>query len=453
MLPIPRELRNLSPSTRSFLVCACVLFNLFAVLRALPVNSRLPENRAAEHGNYARNVYRVFKLANRQASRPFWDVKNHAIFFDRNPGLFMFASELFVRAGATTPLPNQLFAIGLWNLGLWLLFLWLRRLFRSELTASVGLAFVLSTPFVLYYSSSIHHEPWCFCFFNLTLYCYLRYLQEGQERRWLIATCVAYFIVCQSYWFYYMSTGILLLALQVRERKFGLRDTVILGLVPVLATLTTFLQVVYALDGFDNALFRMKDIAAARTLDMRIENSRWYPERKFVGPDDLRRYPVTVIRRLELLSGYSIAAFGSMCFASIVLAGRAAWRRQGWMLLVLFAGVSWHLVMIQHTVIHGFAGMYGWFAWVLIVAMFANEVQRVLQPQRVRVVVIAFGLPLAVYVLQRDYVTRLSRYIENARAGEVVAATPASSSEKRPERVKGRRSTSSDTLSEDDMKE
>jgi len=449
MLPIPRELRNLSRSTRCFLVCACVLFNLFAVLRALPVNSRLPENREPDHGNYARNVYRVFKLANRQASRPFLDVKNHAIFFDRNPGMFMFAAELFVRAGATTPLPNQLFAIGLWNVGLWLLFLWLRRLFRSELTASVGLAFALSTPFILYYSSSIHHEPWCFCFFNLTLYCYLRYLQDGHERGWLIATCIAYFIVCQSYWHYYMSTGILLLALQVRERKLSLRDTVILGLVPVLATLTTFLQVVYALDGFDNALFRMKDIAAARTLDMRIENSRWFPERKFVGAEDLRLYPVTVVRRLELLSGYSIATFVSMWFASIVLAGRAAWQRQRWMLLVLFAGVSWHLVMIQHTVIHRFAGMYGWFAWVLVVAVFVNELQRVVRPQHVPVVVVALGLPLAAYVLQRDYVTRLSGYIENARAGEVVAAKP----ETKRERAKARRQSTSDTLSEDDMKE
>jgi hypothetical protein len=43
----------------------------------------------------------------------------------------------------------------------------------------------------------------------------------------------------------------------------------------------------------------------------------------------------------------------------------------------------------------------------------------------------------------------LSRYIENARAGEVVAVKP----DTRHERTKGRSKSSSDTLSEDDMKE
>lgn len=178
-----QELRRLSLKTRAYLIAVFVLFNVFAVVRALPVNSQLSENREADRGTYNRNVYRVFRLANDQAARPFFEVRNHAIFFDRNPGLFMFVAELFVRAGATTPFPNQLLAILLWNCGLLLLFLWLLRLFDNEPAAAAGLGLVVVTPFVLFYSSSIHHEPWCFCFFNLTFYCFVRYLREGKPRR------------------------------------------------------------------------------------------------------------------------------------------------------------------------------------------------------------------------------------------------------------------------------
>jgi Dolichyl-phosphate-mannose-protein mannosyltransferase len=443
-----QELRRLSLKTRAYLIAVFVLFNVFAVVRALPVNSQLSENREADRGTYNRNVYRVFRLANGQAALPFLEVKNHAIFFDRNPGLFMFVAELFVRGGATTPLPNQLLAILLWNIGLLLLFLWLLKLFDSEPAAAAGLGLLVTTPFVLFYSSSIHHEPWCFCFFNLTFYCFVRYLKEGKPRRLLIATCISYFMLCQNYWFYHMSAGILLVALQLREREFSWRDTLWLAAVPLLASVTTFLQVAYALGGIDAALFRMKDIAAARTLDMRIENSQWFPEKKFVKAYHWRRYPTTVVERIERISGYSVATFCALLFASVVLAGREAWRRLSWMLLALFAGLSWHMAMIQHTVIHRFAGMYGWFLWALIAAVFIDELWRVLVPRHAARVLAALSIPLAFFVLQREYVPFLRAYVTNARAGSVVIEPG-----KRALEQAKKRTDAANKLSADDMKE
>lgn len=440
------ELRKLTLTARAFLVVVFLGFNVFAVVRALPVNSQLSENREADRGTYNRNVYRVFRLAKSQAEPPFFEVKNHAIFFDRNPGLFMFVAELFVRAGAETPLPNQLLAIGLWNVGLVLLFLWLLRLFDSELAAAVGLGLVVTTPFALFYSSSIHHEPWCFCFFNLTFYCYVRYLKEGKPRRLLIATCLAYFMLCQNYWFYHMSAGLLFVALQLRERDFSWRDTAVLALVPLVATLTTFAQVVYALGGVDEALFRMKDIAAARTLDMRIENSEWYPKRKFVKAYHWNRYPVTITERIEKVSGISVSTFCALMFASAVLAGREAWRRLNWMLVAILAGMCWHIVMVQHTVIHRFAGMYGWFLWALIAAVFVCELRRALRPERTALAVAALAIPLAYFTLQREYVPFLSAYVQNARAGSVVV-------EPGKKLAKLKAESRASALSADDMKE
>lgn len=416
-----RELRGASRKARAFLIVVGVLFNLFAVVRALPVNSGLEENRDADRGTYNRNVYRIWGLATAQASRPFSEVRDHAIFFERNPGLFMFASELFARAGAKTPLPNQLFAIVLWDVGLLLLFLWLLRLFESELVAAAGLGFLVLTPFVLFYSSSIHHEPWCFIFFNLTFYCYVRYLKEGKPRRLLIATCIAYFLLCQNYWFYYMSAGLMIVALQVRERDFSLRDTLVLAAVPLIATITTFLQVWYALDGFDAAIFRMKDIAAARSFDVKIENSEWYPpNRKFVKDYHWKRYPSIVAYRIDTISGTSVRTFCALMFASVLLAGREAWARLRWMSIVILAGVCWHIVMVQHTVVHRFAAMYGWFAWVLIVAVFVDELRRVIVPDRKTLAVAAIAIPLAYIGLSREYVPFLSAYIKNARKGMVL---------------------------------
>jgi hypothetical protein len=448
------ELRRISRKSRAFLCVLFTLYSVFAVLRALPVNSTLHENREANRGTYNRNVYRVFRLAKRQAEPPFFDVKNHAIFFDRNPGMFMFVAELFVRAGATTPFPNQLLAIALWEAGLLLLFLWLLALFRSELAAAAALAHLAFTPFLLFYSSSIHHEPWCFFFFNLTFYCYVSFLRSGEQRS-LIATWIAYFLLCQSYWFYYMSAGLLLIALQWRERKLSLRDTLVLGSVPVVATLTTFLQVAYALGGIEHALFRMKDIAAARTVDMRIEHSQWNPEKKFIKPYHWKHYPEIVRERLEVISGTSLFAFVSMLLASFVMAGRAAWRRLGFMLLVVLAGASWNLVMIQHTVIHRFAGMYSWFAWSLIVAVFVRELQFMVKPRRLGRFVVALALPVAWLSLSRDYVPFLQRYATAVRTGQAQPneAPPKEKPAKKKKKPQPEAPPAADSLNEDDMRE
>lgn len=451
-----QQLRRCSRTTRTFLCVLFVLFNVFAVVRALPINSTLHENRESDRGTYNRNVYRIFKLANRQATPPFFEVKNHVIFFDRNPGMFMFAAELFVRAGATTPFPNQLLAIALWDTGLLLLFLWLLTLFRSELAAAIAVAHLTFTPFVLFYSSSIHHEPWCFVFFNLTFYCYVCYLRN-RDKRSLVATCIAYFMLCQNYWFYYMSAGLLMIALQWRERRLSVRDTLILAAVPVVATLTTFIQVVYALGGIEPALFRMKDIAAARTLDLRIENSQWYPDKKFVRAHHWKNYPAIVRDRLELISGSSVFMFTSMLFGSVVLAGRAAWRRLGFMLIVLLAGASWNMVMIQHTVIHHFAGMYSWFAWPLIIAVFVRELQLTVKPRRLTRFVIALALPLCWLTLSRDYLPFLGRYVTAVRTGEPQPSekAPAPKAAKAPKKKKPQPEAAppaADSLSEDDMR-
>jgi hypothetical protein len=128
------------------------------------------------------------------------------------------------------------------------------------------------------------------------------------------------------------------------------------------------------------------------------------------------------------------------------MAGRDAWNRLGFMLLVLLAAASWFIVMIQHTVIHAFAGMYGWFGWVLIVAVFVRELQRVVKPQLLSRVVLAFALPVVFFTLRREYVPCLQRYVSNARAGE---AQPIRAPKIKPQPESP---PAADSLSEDDLR-
>lgn len=412
---------QLSPRTRAFLIAYLLLFNVFALMRAVPINSSLVENRTHEHGDYDRDVYRVFRVAGEHASHPFFDVKNHAIYFDRNPALYLLIDELFIRAGATTPFPAQLFSIVVWNIGLLFCFAWLRRAFGGDLAAIVGLTFLLTTPFLLFYSSSIHHEPYAFCSFHAALYCFTRFLEDESQRKWLALTALAYFVCSLNYWFYYMSLYLMLIALQVRAGRFSLRVSALLATVPVFALLCTIAQVVYA-RGIENGLFRMADIAAARTADYRLPGSEWSARTHYITDRRLHNYPSILMKRVELLMGWPAVLLLALFASTFVLAGREAWSRCRWMLIAGLAGMSWYLVMVQHTVIHSFAGMYSHFFWMLVVVVFAVEVRRSMPDARVRTALAAVAIVLVGFSFSRYYIPYGLRYARNIAAGAVVDA-------------------------------
>jgi hypothetical protein len=415
---------QLSPRTRGFLIAYFVLFNAFAVMRAVPVNSTLSENRSHARGDYDRDVYRVLRVATEHAGKPFFEVRNHAIYFDRNPALYLLVDELFVRLGATSPFPMQLLSIVLWNVGLAFCFAWLRRAFASDLAGIVGLSFMLTTPFLLFYSSSIHHEPWAFASFHAALYCFTRFLEGEDQRKWLLWTCAAYFVCCLNYWFYYMSLYGMLIALQVRAGKFSLRTSALLAAVPVLAVVLVIAQVAYAKGGLGKGLFRLADIAAARTVDARIPGSEWHGNAHYVTRRHLLLYPKILGGRIELLMGWPPLLLVALFVSTFVLAGREAWTRYRFMLVAAAAGLSWYVVMVQHSVIHGFAGMYSHVFWMLVVVVFAVEAQRTFTDVRVKRALAAVAIACAGVGLADFYVPYALRYARNIAAGEVVDPRP-----------------------------
>ncbi len=370
----------------NFLLLAAVLiFNIFAIARAFPVNTNLKENELHTRGDYDRRVDRVFRVAGERAGQPFLQIKNHAIYFDRNPGLFVFVTELFVRFGATSPLYNQILSIVLFNIGLLFCFLWVQYLLDKQ-SATIALLFLVTTPYLLFHSSSIHQCPYSFLFFNLTLYLFTRYLQSDRNNKWLIAVCVSYFFVCMNYWMFHISTFLMLVALQYNKYdlnpqtesgKTSFRTMAVLTIPPIVAVVATVAQVVYARGGFYEGVHHLADIAVARTGDWRISNSRWYPNRVFIEEGAMLKYPSVVMTRIKSAMGFDARLFIAMLATAVALAGKDAWPRYRWLLFAIIAGLSWNLVMVQHTFIHKFAGNFGYFLWMLIVAIFYREIHRV----------------------------------------------------------------------------
>jgi hypothetical protein len=407
------------------LIVAATIFNTFAIARAFPVNTSLKENKYHARGDYDRRVDRIFRLAKKQAEKPFFEVKNHAIFFDRNPGLFMFIAELFVRFGATSPVYNQILSVILFNIGLVFCFLWIKYLLDRQ-SAIIAILFLITTPYLLFHSSSIHQCPYSFFFFNLTLYLFSRYLRSDRDNKWLISACVGYFFVCMSYWMFYVSTFLMLIALQyskyeldprTESGKASIRTIAILTIPPILALIVTVAQVAYSQGGIYEGIHRMADIAVARSGDWRIDDARWYPNRVFIKEGAMSNYHNVLMRRIKNAMGFQARLFIEMLIVAVVLAGKNAWQRYRWLLFAIIAGLSWNLLMVQHTFIHNFAAIYGFFLWMLIVAIFYREVYRFSTRIAGRFVAKAILITLLVFFLyygfNHAYYPRVITYYEN----------------------------------------
>lgn len=388
------------------LVAIFVAFDLFALLRAQPVNNMLEINQDHLHGDVDRRVGRLMSLAQGLAKQPFTEVREHFLFHGRNPGLFMFVVESWVRMGGESPVPLQVFAILLYNIGLFALFSWVRELWRNDVAAIAATAFLAFSPYLLYHSTSIHSDPYDFCFFNLTILCYLRFLRSN-GRAWLVAATASYFILCLSYWMFYVSTFVLLLGLHVHEnRPLCARSLALMVMPPAAALVLTVLQVIWLYEGFDAGVHRLLDILVARSVDKRIEGSTWFPEKRWVGDEEWGNFFTVVSMRVSQFFFVGIKSYLFLLGAALVLARRGTRRAYRIFLFAIPAAMSWNVMMFQHTVIHKFAGIYGFFGWALVVAAFIAEVwdrARLWFPERraaaAAVVFAALSPLLAVYWL------------------------------------------------------
>jgi hypothetical protein len=280
----------------------------------------------------------------------------------RNPGFFLLVAELFVRAGATTPLPLEILSVVLFNVGAICFFFWVYLLFSDLLVAAFATAFLALSQFFLFFPGVTHTMPFEFVFFNATLLLFVLYLKSNRPA-YLAGALVAMFFACMNYWFYYMSSWIIMIGLWWQYRgRLRVRDVAIISAPPLAAGLFTMTMVMSLSGGVRSGGFRLLDILAARTLDARVPGGGWYPDQKFMFAADWSRYPSLVGYRLEWAYIFNFRWFALAAACALLL----LWFRKRSSaisaLILLAGGFSWYYVMFQHTHIHHFTGQYSFMA-------------------------------------------------------------------------------------------
>jgi hypothetical protein len=291
----------------------------------------------------------------------------------QNPGFFLLVAELFVRAGATTPLPLEILSIVLFNIGALCFFFWVYLLFSDLLVAAFATAFLALSQFFLFFPGVTHTMPFEFVFFNATLLLFMLYLRRNGSA-YLAGALVAMFLTCMNYWFYYMSTWIIMIGLwwQYRGRP-GIRDIAIISAPPVAAATVTTVTVMLLMGGMKSGGLRLVDILVARMVDARVPGGTWYPDQRFMTAADWSKYPSLVEYRLEWAYNINFHWFALAAGCALLLIWFRKRRSAISALILLAGGFSWYYVMFQHTHIHHFTGQYSFMAICPIFGLIVNE--------------------------------------------------------------------------------
>lgn len=345
----------------SFVICFAVVLvslvvaNYVAWLRLRPevaavewVNEK-PKYNAHVANIHQRALARVYQ-GEKSAYLPVYDAQN--------PGMFMLVAELFVRAGATTPLSLEILSIVLFNIGAVCFCLWMYLLFNDLIAAAFATAFLALSQFFLFFPGVTHTMPYEFVFFNLSLLIFVLYLRNSRPG-YLAGALVAMFFMAMNYWFYYMSSWIVMIGLwwQYRGRP-RLRDVALISAPLVAAATLTATMIMVLVGSFEGGILRMLDLLVARTIDARMPHSHWYPGYTFMHAADWWRYPDIVSARIEWAYNIDLQSFSIAAACALVLLLFRKRSSAFSALILLLGSLSWYYVMFQHTFVHSFAGIY-----------------------------------------------------------------------------------------------
>jgi len=356
--------------------------NYVAWLRLKPEVSAI--SWIAEKPDYENHLVNIHRLATVRANGgadsllPIYDVQD--------PGFFLLVAELFARAGSTTPLPLEILSIALFNIGAICFFFWVYLLFSDPAVAASATAFLALSKFFLFFPGVTHTMPFEFVFFNATILLFVLFLRSNKNA-YLIGALAAMFMTCMNYWFYYLSSWIIMIGLWWQYRgPPKIKEVALISTPPIAAVALTTVMIMSLFGGVWRGAMRLADVLVARTVDARLPGGSWFPDQKFMTTLDWVMYPATVATRLEW--SYSIQFFSFSIASIFTLFFLSIHNRQALVsaLILLAGGLAWYCVMVQHTYIHRFAGEYCFMAVCPIFGLTVAETAR-----SVRKVVMDFG--------------------------------------------------------------
>jgi hypothetical protein len=353
-----------------------ILFNGFALLKMQPENYRY--STSMSRGSYERSVHIPFRAAQERAQIEWSQIKDPFLFRGRNPGLFIAVSDLFVRLGAATPKANQIFCLLLFNLGFLFLFKWTLLLFKNNLLAHFVLWCTALSQYALMYSATIHMFSYQFLFFHMTLFFAIRSLapaesiqkNSSQKYAFYLGACaLSYFLLCMNYYMFYVSTWVCLIGLMHYYKKpIFSKSAALLTSIPIAALMTTFWQSSARMESSQGAFAHFKNFLLYRSAGVLHPDIQAH-DRGSLTLFDFLKYPIDVA-----VNTYNYFHL-PIPFLLLCLYWVYKQNVQHKLLdlrplkFLSLAGVSWHLIMIQHSKTHANAVVHGSFFWVLIVAL------------------------------------------------------------------------------------
>ncbi len=362
---------NISLSPKKILIMTCVFFTLFAISIVHPVNRTHRDYSSSTYGKLPRHIDRVWNFAIEDASKPFLEVRDHYLFHGRSPGLFKFIAEMTARLGAKSPIPLQFILIILVNLGIIAQFKWLSLLFKNSVFPVVGCLFLLGSHFLTYFGTTIHQHPYNFAFFNFCMFFIVKYAQtKNIKDYWLCWFC--YLFLCQNYYMFWVSTFVMMVGiLWLHGNKIISFKNLGLGLAPVLTIGFLVWNISYAHGGFDKGFPKLAKIYKARVLGIVEKDAVQKPLTK----KDYIKYPLTVSSRVEryfYIPGI-VFIFLGWILLRLKKANNSKLDYRVFRFLIP-AGLSWYLLVYEHTVVHQVAGRYSYFLWMVFFGYFFFEI-------------------------------------------------------------------------------
>ena len=360
-----------SKFSKYLLIFTILFYLIFELLFIHPANLAFKEHGKSTYGKQGRHVLRVWRMARFDGEKPYSEVKGHFLFHDRNPGLFKFMAELSYRLGARSPIPLQVFLIFLVILGIIAQYLWLKEYFDSDYFPIAGNLLILGTHFLTFFGSTIHQHPYNFAFFNFSMFLIVRFVQTN-KLYYFALTCLSYFILCQSYYMFWVSTFIMLCGvIYFWQMKLISKYSLTIGLVPLFSYGLLFIQISNFHGGTHKGLRVIEDSAKERLLDS-VSGEQSFKHQRMSSQDWLK-YPLTVSSRIERYF-YIPGIVFLFLFIFLVKKLRTSSLNYRFLYFAVPAGLSWYLLVIQHTSVHVVAGRYSFFLWILFFGYYLHEI-------------------------------------------------------------------------------
>ncbi|MES0488757.1 MAG: hypothetical protein ABUK01_02115 [Leptospirales bacterium] len=366
------------------LICTLLFLSIFWTIRNVPANHMLDIHTDRSGGDYGATVYRAYSKAMAQVKRPDESVAYYFLFHGHNPSIYQAFTILTMKMGATDYIASQFISALFSLIGAAFFYFWVRLLFQSAAMANIAVLLLAFMPFLPYYGSVIHHHPYSFFGFNMAILGATLFV-NSKNKKWIIMAVAGYMIACLNYWMFYMSTFLILAG--IHWYKTGFRKSIpyvfTYGASAVLAVFIVISLMALESGGYKNAFTKLVNKGAYRTLEISSKEKQG-TKNAFLNFDFKKRYPQILNERVSTFWYLPLDFYLALFLLSVFITPREERRKYFLFLFIIPAGLSWFAVMLNHTAVHPFSAIYGFFCWILIAANFYYESFRSIKRQVTR---------------------------------------------------------------------